>query len=76
MSDGLSSQRFVVRLWCPDCYGEDHLGCFDGGMGTVHDDDGIVHVFETPEEATEAGYGAVRDTIWEFRVETATEDGG
>lgn len=54
--------KYRYRLWCPDCLGEDFQGCFDG---RVKDDE---ELFDTHEEALDAGYDATSRTIWEFEV--------
>jgi hypothetical protein len=55
--------KFGVYISCRDCYGEDDLGCFDGGRE-------YVGIFDTLDEATKAGNEAHMDCpLWEYEIE-------
>jgi hypothetical protein len=58
----------MVKLWCPDCCGEDFQGCFEGGTEILSDRDGEPNIFATRETAEEIGELEVYDTIWKFEV--------
>ena len=55
--------KFRVRIYCPDCTGEDMGGCFDGGTKLLDD------IFETREQAEKAGDEYVDDSIWNYEIE-------
>src|SRR6266702_7141491 len=54
--------KYRYRLSCPDCTDIDPQGCFDGGTHTSEE------IFDTPEEASEAGYKATSHNIYKFEV--------
>ena len=59
--------KYHYRLSCPDCTDIDPQGCFDGGTHTSEE------IFDTPQEACDAGYKATFHNIYEFEV--IDEDG-
>jgi hypothetical protein len=49
-------------VWCPDCTGQDPMGCFDGGTETHGP-------FQTEQEARTAGDKAIHDSIYRYDIE-------
>lgn len=57
------SAKYRVRLWCPDCSADDdEQGCFGGGAETQEE------LYDTLDEAVEAGCLSTHRTVWDFEV--------
>lgn len=56
--------KYTIEVYCRDCsFGQDPLGCFDGGV------DRHPERYESVEAAKAAGWAAIDDCgTWEFRV--------
>lgn len=60
--------KYKYIVWCPDCYGVDFLGCFDGGEYESEE------VFDTYEDAEKAAKEFVKDSIWEYKIVEVDEE--
>ncbi len=52
--------KFEAVVSCPDCSGEDPMGCFEGGVSC--------ETFDTREEAEEWAENLVGDSIWQYKI--------
>ncbi len=67
---------YRVRVWCPDCCGEDFQGCFEGGSEVLHEmkvEGGKFTypdlLFPTKAEAEKAGGDYTSHSIWQYEIE-------
>lgn len=70
--------KYRVRIFCPDCTGDDYQGCFDGGTELLCGpgiDDGPIE-FDTKEEAESAGADECAKSIWKFEIEVIQKEAG
>jgi len=55
--------KWKVRVWCNDCgFGQDPMGCFEGGSEVLDE------VFETVEVAEDAGSDYCKCSTWDFEL--------
>jgi len=62
---------YRVRIYCDDCYGDDPLGCFDGGTQLLCDaaPPYETFVFANLDAARKAGADRVRNcSPWRYEV--------
>lgn len=53
---------YRVKVWCPDCCGEDPQGCFDGGVSFDEEE------YPNLVEAVKSGEQWTRRNIWQYEV--------
>ena len=63
--------KYKVVVWCQDCgFGQDPLGCFEGGSNTLIDpnDYSKEAEFDNISDAYDAGWKEVDDAPWSFKI--------
>ena len=65
--------KYRVYYYCTHCYMEDFQGCFGGLKEYLEHEEGEKYgqpkLFDTREEAIEAGEKKVENSPWEYRLE-------
>lgn len=70
LEGAIKPKKYKVLIFCNDCsFGQDPMGCFDGGQEYLVDDDDNIKLFDSEKEAEEAGSEVTTNVgPWDYKL--------